>query len=182
MRLFKTFLVFVLMLTLISCGFHLRGQIQLPPQLHKFYVDGAQPYSPIISAIQKELRFSGITVVDSAKKAPITLYVLSETLTHTETTVSTSNSMKSYTVTYTVSFALKNSNGKTIAGPFSVSSNQTITTLANEVLENSNKLPRAKRELTQDVVVKMFYILGAKNTKDKLFEALNIHEAKHENS
>ena len=137
----------IIFICLTSCGFHLRGNIDLPPALHTFYVTGTSPYSPIVKAAEKQLRASKINIVNSSQKAPITLFVNSDNLTTQQTSIATNSALRNFNVTYAVNFELRNTIGQTIAGPYSVSSQQTVTAVENELLTNSYKLNQAKREL-----------------------------------
>lgn len=175
MKIFRTIklLLFASMLTLTACGFHLRGQINLPNKLHTFYLDSASPYSPLLNEIRKTLSYSNITTVDSADKAPVTLFVNSDNLSYSQSTLGTSTSLRNYTVTYTVNYELRNPSGHMIAGPFSVSSSETITAVSGELLDNSSKLSQAKKSLQQDVITKMMFQISAKDTLAKLTSSIS---------
>ena len=174
--LYRYILLFCLTIALVGCGFHLRGDISLPPELHTFYLTGTSPYSSLVRQIRQVLKASHITLVDSAEKAPVTLYVLSDKLGTSQTTIGSSGTLRDYNVTYTVSYTLLDPAGNILVGPLSVSASETITALDNELLENSNKLNQAKRSLQQDVIIKMIFQISAKNTVKVLSQAAKKHK------
>lgn len=165
---FKLLAIPFIMLLLSGCGFHLRGQINLPAKLHTFYLDSQTPYNPLLRQIKQRLAISNIYTVDSPKKAPITLFVNSDSLIYTQSTIGTSSSIRDYTVTYSINYELRNSHGQEIAGPFSVSSATTITAVEDELLDNSMKLQSAKKSLQQDAITKMMFQISSREVLKKI--------------
>ncbi len=166
---------FVLVCTLAGCGFHLRGEVSLPPELHTFYLTGSSPYSSLITQMRRVLRSSDITLVDSQEKAPVTLFIQNDHLSWSQTTIGSSGSLRDYSVAYSVTYALLDPAGNVLVGPLSVSSSETITALGNELLDNSNKLKQAQRNLEQGVITKMIFQISSKNTVQKLSDAAKRH-------
>lgn len=179
-NLIKWIILGILSMSLLTgCGFHLRGKLNLPPALHTFYLDGNSPYSTLLLQIRKTLNFSNITTVDSPTKAPVTLFVLTDSLTYNQSTIGTSDSLRNYTVNYNVSYELRSPTGQKIAGPFSVSSTQTITAMEGELLDNSNKLAQVKKELQQDTVSKMMFQIASQETIEQLTKATKKNSLNH---
>lgn len=171
----KLAFIFYLTLALVGCGFHLRGDMKLPPELHTFYLTGSSPYSSFIQQMRQVLRSSGITLVDSQEKSPVTLFVQSDNLSWSQTTIGSSGSLRDYSVTYTVTYTLLDSAGNVLVGPLSVNSSETVTALGNELLENSNKLKQSQKDLERSVITKMIFQISSKNTVKILSQA-----AKHQ--
>ncbi len=175
---YKIIFILSLIISLTGCGFHLRGAIKLPPQLHTFYLSGNSPYSSFLRQLSKVLLSSKITLVDSPDQAPLTLFVVSDKLNWSQTTVATSGALRDYSVTYSVSYVLQSSSGETLVGPNSVSSSETVTALSSELLENSSKLKQAQNNLTQSLIVKMMFQISSKNTIKKLTQVINQQKLK----
>lgn len=160
-------------LLLSGCGWHLRGSINLPPELHTFYLDGTSPYSDLIRQIRKTLRNADITVVDNRQQAPVTLYIISDSLTNSQSTIGLSGSIRNYTVTYTITYELRNALGETIIPAKSVSASETVTVLENELINNSSNLQEAKNTLTQNVIPQMMDQISSANTISALKKTIN---------
>lgn len=60
---------------LAACGFKLRGNIELPPNLHTLAVVSADPYSDLSLDIKQSLKSAGATVLDTATPGYPTLYL-----------------------------------------------------------------------------------------------------------
>ncbi len=74
----KNIIVIMLSLNLITCGFHLRGNIELPQSLQILHLSGTDSSSLFIQETRKVLLRNGITVVNSASEANYTLFILNE--------------------------------------------------------------------------------------------------------
>ena len=56
-----------LLLTLLSaCGFHLRGDVELPPALQETYLESKNPYTGMARALRVELEAAGGRVMESS--------------------------------------------------------------------------------------------------------------------
>lgn len=161
----------LILLTLSACGFHLQGTINLPLQFKTIYLHSFSPYSYLTKETQTMLRFSGIHVVDTPKAAPMTLDLLSDNFSTTQTSVGGSDQLQNYLATYSVTFEIKNRKGESIFGQKTVQDQQNIQILKNEVLSNSNKLAQTQKELTHKVINKLFAYLSAKNTVTRLSQS-----------
>jgi len=64
--------------SLAACGFHLRGPVHLPPQMHTTYIQGGSRFSPLITDLRQSLNDSGVSVVDSPAQATAVLRILSQ--------------------------------------------------------------------------------------------------------
>ncbi len=165
-------------LLVTSCGFHLRGALALPPELHALYLDGNSPYSSLIRNIRKSLQSSHLTIVNDPKKAPVTLFIDNDNLTYSQSTIGTSKSMRNYNVTYAVTYELRNSAGQPIIAPKTVSASQILTTVSNEEIQNSSKLQETKNELIQNVIALMSYQISSPDTRKKLESSLRQSQTK----
>jgi len=172
-------LLTVCLFTLASCGWHLQGLLNIPPQLNAVYVETVTPYSDLVKELKKVLEYSHINIVNDPSLARLTINIISETANATKTTVATSQQTRNYTVNYSVKFSIKDANGKIIAGPFTESSSQTVTAGPNEILDNSPKLQESEKTLRRNVINKMLFVLSARDTMTALKEAVHTTGKKH---
>lgn len=150
-------------LFLSACGFHLRGRYQLPSNFKTVYLQSAQPYTPFMSQLRQSLKSSGVSVVNNPFASPYTLNIQGENFNTAKTSVGSSQMMRQYTATYSVSYALQSAKGKTLYGPRTVSTTSTINTVENEELTSSRKLTETKNNMIQTLVSQLLFQLSSKN-------------------
>jgi LPS-assembly lipoprotein len=71
--------MFVLLLTallLSACGYHLRGQSAIP--FETLYLDAANPNTPLVKDLRRNLEASRVKLVDTADQATVVLNIVSE--------------------------------------------------------------------------------------------------------
>jgi LPS-assembly lipoprotein len=61
---------------LSACGFHLRGQANLP--FNSIYLTAPDPNSPFVNELRRNLQVNKLTFVDDAEKAELILNIVSE--------------------------------------------------------------------------------------------------------
>lgn len=70
----------LLMLSLTSCGFHLRGEMPLAQPLHNLYVQSTDPYGILMRNLQQSLKMSNVHLTDKPTDATTIL-----SITHDDT-------------------------------------------------------------------------------------------------
>lgn len=130
---------------LSSCGFHLRGAYQLPPQMTTSYIQADNPNSELVRALKRSLKASGIKLAETKQAAQAVLKIFNEQQNKRIISVDSRGQAREYALMYSVSF--------------SVSSNDT----AFEISEQKLQLERDFLFDTEDV-------LGKGREEDVLFK------------
>ncbi len=127
------------MLGLTACGFKLRGKMNLPPQLHTLYLQTKTSYSEFTRQLSATLRFSDVNLADSPDKTPVILNISNESLTTSQINIASTQQLRNYTATFSVTYGIQDSRNRFVFGPKTIRNHQTITLLPNEMLTSSNK-------------------------------------------
>jgi len=69
-------LLLLTVLLLTACGFHLRGQTGMP--FHTLYLDAANPGTPFIADLRRNLEANKVRLVSSANEADVVLNIVLE--------------------------------------------------------------------------------------------------------
>lgn len=116
--------------TLSACGFHLRGEVQLPPVMARPYIDAGR--SPeLASDLEDLLKGNGITPVDSRDAASSVIRLTGESRNRRLTTVSVSGTASGYELSYQAGFEVVAADGQVLLGQASLSRSQDISLTAN---------------------------------------------------
>ncbi|MBT8095507.1 MAG: hypothetical protein HKN35_09000 [Woeseia sp.] len=102
---------FALLLSLVACGFQLRGAPELPPQMARTYIDTADRYSLFFRQLRQELQDAGVTLVDSAAEAGAVFSILSDETDQRVLSVSARNVPREYEVYYSVYYTVQSNDG-----------------------------------------------------------------------
>ena len=129
--------LFVLLLA--GCGFQLRGQAQLPPELAVTYVQSQQQATGIMTGVLGRklsllLASNGITVTRDLAQATATITVLSEGSGRRTVAVDRLNIKREYILNYDAAYQVTLANGKTLIAPEGLSANRALLFDENRVL------------------------------------------------
>ncbi len=99
----------LLLVTLLqSCGFHLRGAIQLPDDIHQLAIDDVTTTSQIAQVIRIELRRHDIKVLKIVDDANYVIVIDNERFSRRVMTVSPQGQVQEFELIYTVSYSILN--------------------------------------------------------------------------
>lgn len=153
-------------LLLTSCGFHLRGDIQLPTELKTLYLQSPSPYAAFEQSLRQGLRSYRIHLVDEKSGSPVTLHIISSNLSHTATAMTLNTTTQQYTLTFTVTFELLANNGDVIV-PSETTQSSTTFTSSSQQMQTSSAMATQEYlpNLYQDASFKILSRLLASNNK-----------------
>jgi LPS-assembly lipoprotein len=109
-------LLLILSLTLlVSCGFKLRGQVELPPDMAVTYINvggsPTTPPSPLGFALRRVLETNGAVVTTDPAEATANLVVLRDAVRRRLVAASRGGVDREYTLTYTVDYKVTRADG-----------------------------------------------------------------------
>jgi len=126
------------MLLLAGCGFQLRGQAQLPPELAVVFVQSVQgigtPPGVLSRRLQTVLTSSGVTVVRDPAQATATITILNEGSGRRAVAADRFNVKREYFLAYNAAYQVKLANGKTLIPAETITTNRSLLFDENRVL------------------------------------------------
>ncbi|MDH5518332.1 MAG: LPS assembly lipoprotein LptE [Gammaproteobacteria bacterium] len=141
-------LVYSLMLAVLSaCGFHLRGDYQLPDEMSAVYLSAGNLHSELLQDLQRILKTNGSRVVKDATLAQATIKIENETLSERVVSVDNLGRASEYEIKLILQYSV------------SVSAQQSATALS---------IKNRKLELIRDYIYDNQAVLGKSREKDVL--------------
>lgn len=144
----------LLLLSLTSCGFHLRGLVQLPPELTEMTVQDARPATDIAPDLQRGLENAGVQISQSA---PVVLQLKAEQYGKRVLSVDSVGRAQEYGLSYTVRFLLRTEGVATELwlAEQAVTQTRDLRFDATAVLGAENEETQLREEMRRDAVLQI---------------------------
>ena len=150
-RLHKTWLLWLLPLLLTACGWHLRGLLDLSPQLKQVYINTHPPNSPLVFDLKQQLRANHAVIVASPDLAK-SIIKLGKLHFHNRLTSQTGGGEAGqYTITMSTTFSVKATNGKVLLPRTLVQSSRQYNSNASQVLSMNSKIDTLSEQMRQQI-------------------------------
>lgn len=156
----KLLILTMIALLLSGCGFHLRGQLDLPPQLQEMTVSGHDDYSELVVALKQQLEAAGITL---SEEAPITLFIVKEEDDKQRVSVSKTVYFDEYQLISRATFELRDRAATALTLPETVTSQVVYQDDASNPASKSNEENILRRELQTSLALQILRRVTAIN-------------------
>ena len=157
----KYYILFLLVFFIAGCGFHLRGNFKLPPNLQHLYITSDSPYGPVTVQLKQILGHSGAQVEDQPGPEIITLSVKNQRYNQTTFSQSASAKTTQYTLYFSLDYELQNNKGIALYGPKTVSVQGNYTVNQDAVLTTSTQEDTLRSELQRQAVYQLIEQLNS---------------------
>lgn len=147
---------------LVSCGFHLRGDMPLAPPLHKMYLQTKDPYGVLASNLESSLKMSGVQLT-TADEANVSLVILSDDTTQELLSVGGTQQTRQYKLSVFVTFEVEDHNGNIILAPQTLSDSRVITIQSNQILGSSNEAVLYFQQMRRTLAIAIMYRLSSQD-------------------
>jgi LPS-assembly lipoprotein len=150
-------LTLILLVSLTACGFHLRGSVQLPPELAEMALQDGSPATDILPELRRALKNENIRLSETA---PLVLQLKSEQYGKRVLSVDSSGRAQEYGLSYTVRFLLKREsmqgeNDAVWLTEQTVTESRDLRFDANAVLGTASEETLLKTEMRRDAVLQI---------------------------
>jgi LPS-assembly lipoprotein len=138
-------------MALSGCGWRLRGEIQVPPQLQESCLVGVAPYSDLGSELRSTLNRAGAKVVECTV-AKAQLRIAKNDLRKRVVSVDSAGRASEYELMYEVSFSVVDNNGEVLVPSQSVQLTRSFSYDPNNVLAKGEEEKNIRQDLVRFAV------------------------------
>ncbi len=150
----------ILLSVLVSaCGFQLRGSVELPPMLRVTLLQSGNPWTGIAAALRIELESAGSRITTDAGEATAILTLVSERSLQRVLSVGRSGKASEYELYEEVTFALRDSEGRELLKPQTLSQTRDMVFDENQLLgkvsETDKLREQMRRSLARQIITRI---------------------------
>jgi len=150
----------VLLSALLSaCGFHLRGNVELPPILKVTLLQSSDPWEGIAAALRIDLESAGARITTHADDATAVLRLVGERSQQRVLSVGTGGKASEYELFEEVTFALYDSKGRELLKPQTLNLTRDLVfdenLLLGKVSESDKLREQMRRSLARQIITRI---------------------------
>lgn len=147
---FKNIFLLTLILSISSCGYQLRGNIDLPQELKSMYLQGGS--SQLRKIMRKTLKSSGGVLVDTIDQAGIIVQIIKEKMDKRVLSLSQTGRANEYELIYDIEFNLLDTQGHVISEKQRIEISKDYFNNQEEVLGKNNEEHVIRNEMYRKAV------------------------------
>jgi LPS-assembly lipoprotein len=175
----KVCLMFCLLVSLSSCGFHLQGEKQLAPPLHRMYLQTPDPYGQLAQTLKQYLKLSKVQLASSPQEAATILSILRDDTSEDLLSVSGTQLTRQYNLKVTVVFEITDPQGRILVNPQTLAESRVITVQSNQILGNSNEANLFYQQMRRTLAYSIINRIASKEITTDINTAFAENSKKH---
>ncbi|MEE8059212.1 MAG: LPS assembly lipoprotein LptE [Pseudomonadales bacterium] len=144
-----------LALVLSACGFHLRGNVNLPDGVEPIYIGGLSANNQLSIALRNLLTANNVDLSTEADQAKYQLIILDQSTDRRTIGLGESARATEYQLIETVSFELRNKQGIPVIGPVKITERKIMPNDPNQIVSSSAEEKILRREILQSLAAKI---------------------------
>lgn len=161
-------LLLFIVLSLASCGFHLRGPMPLAPPLQRLYLQTPDPYGQLTRDLRLYFKMSNVHLVESPTEASTVLVILDEETNEQLLNINGTQETRQYNLILTVHFQITDSNGAILLSPEAISETRVLTIKAGQILAGSNEANNIYQQMRLAIAYDIMSRLASQNVTQRL--------------
>lgn len=138
--------------TLSACGFHLRGEVQLPPDMQRVHVQIADAYSPLGRDLEAALKRSGAKVENAAGDGVAEIAIPVVSLAPVVRSVGANAFVNEFSMIYHVEMQITDARGKILMPRQVIEHSRQFTFDQNQAIGTSAEQDEIKQEMERDML------------------------------
>jgi len=142
----------VLVALVSACGFHLRGDVQLAPPLSRIYIQGGDPYDPLVRDWTRALATAGSAVVADAKEATAILQIIANRGDRRVLSVRATGKAQEYELYQTLEFRVRDPAGRELLAAQRLELTRDYLFDPTDVLGKASEEETLRRDMRRDLV------------------------------
>lgn len=158
----KLIIPFIVSLILCSCGFHLKGMIDIPTWLESVAIISNNANKELEERLEAQLKAYHIKVSDNPAKAPYWLTLNQSTLSKQIVSIGASTNSRQYQLLLTTEFSLQKSNGEIIQTSRVVQVSRQFTLNNDRILGSNQEESLFVDEMRQETAMQILNRLSKK--------------------
>jgi LPS-assembly lipoprotein len=153
LRRIALFVAIIAIAALLSgCGFHLRGEAQLPPGMERVYVDSSDPLGPLKRNLEKALERSGAKVETKSGDGIAEVKLGAVSLAPVVRSVSANARVNEFTMLYHLELSITDASGKVLLPKQVVEKSRIFTFDQTQAIGTGAEQDEIKKEMERDMV------------------------------
>ncbi len=146
----KAVLVLLLCALISSCGFKLRGSVEVPDSLKRVYLSSSKETATLRS-VRKLLKGNGVQLVGSPEAAPYQLQILSESSERRAATLNSQARTEEYELRSSLRFQILDRNNQPVLKPVELLTERVYTFDQDNVNAGDAEEALLRREMRDDL-------------------------------
>jgi LPS-assembly lipoprotein len=156
--------ILLLALTVSACGFHLRGQVNLPPEMARTHIEGLGEYSELGRDLRRLLEGSGAQVVDTREEAGAILDIITNQASRRVLSVQAGGKVQEYELIQRLVFSVRTTDGRVLLAPQTLELNREYLYDRNDPLASGSQEGEIRDDMQRDIVQLLMRRLQALGT------------------
>jgi LPS-assembly lipoprotein len=166
MKFFRCITLVVALSTMSACGFHVRGEVQLPPGMQRVNVQIADPFSPLRRDLEAALARSGAKIENAAGDGIAEITISAVTLQPLVRSVGANAFVNEFSMVYHVEMHIEDANGKALMPKEVIEHSREFTFDATQAIGTNAEQDEIKKEMERDMVQALLRKIEAAQRKD----------------
>jgi LPS-assembly lipoprotein len=137
---------------LTACGYHLRGEAQLPPGMERVYVESADPFGPLKRNVEKALERSGAKIESKSGDGIAEVKFSAVSLAPIVRSVSANARVNEFTMVYHIELQINDAAGKVVLPKQVIEQSRVFTFDQTQAIGTSAEQDEIKKEMERDMV------------------------------
>jgi len=165
MTLLRSLPILAVAASLGACGFHMRGEVQLPAAMQRVHLTVADPYSPLRRDLEAALTRSGATLVGAPGDGVAEISIPAVSIAPIVRSVGANAFVNEFSMVYHVELEVSGPDGKLLLPRETIEHSRQFTFDQTQAIGTSAEQDEIKKEMERDMVQSVLLKIQAAERK-----------------